>query len=361
MTGDPDSIGRSLDATGDTHPPRELTTTGTTRRHLLAAASAAALLGTADTLWARHGGRDLPIPTRPVGGDAAANAATRPSNPLSSSPYPSSQRRIPASGRTVPSIGLGSWLTLDLEPGSHGTEQRVNVVQAFFDTGGGVIDSSPMYGHAEALIGHALGLATRSEAALFAASKIWTPIDAMGVTQMNNTEQSWGIEPMDLMQIHNLVDVPAHLPRLREWQDEGRIGHVGVTTSHGRRHDELERLMQREHLDTVQLTLNLTHREAERRLLPLAADRGMVVIVNRPLDGGRLPDSLAKRALSPLAIELGCESWAAFCLLFVVSHPAVTCAIPATRDVDHLHENMSVLSLEMPDAKTRKAMVAELD
>ncbi len=303
---------------------------------------------------------------RRLGAGAAALAFARPAlcaQAIAGAPVArtaTALRPIPSTGRSVPCIGMGTWLTFDLEPGMPGTEARVDVLQAFFDAGGGVVDSSPMYGRAEAMIGHALDRTTHATDALFGASKIWTPIDAMGETQMRNTEALWGVKPMDLMQVHNLVDVPAHLPRLREWRDAGRIGHVGLTTSHGRRHDELERLMRAEPLDTVQLTLNLAHREVEERLLPLAADRGMAVIVNRPLDGGRLPERLAGRPLSPLAAELGCTSWAQFCLLFVVSHPAVTCAIPATRRVEHLRENMAVMALDMPDARTRDAMARDI-
>lgn len=255
---------------------------------------------------------------------------------------------------------MGTWLTFDLAPGRPGTDARIDVLQAFLDAGGGLIDSSPMYGEAEAMIGHALGRTTHAADALFAASKIWTPLGVMAEGQMSNTESLWGVHPMDLMQVHNLLAVDSHLPRLRDWRRNGRIGHVGLTTSHGRRHDELETLMRREPLDTVQLTLNLTHRAVEERLLPIAADRGVAVIVNRPLDGGALPRALASRPLSPLAIELGCRSWAQYALLFVVSHPAITCAIPATTQVDHLRENMAVMTLPMPDAATREAMVRDI-
>lgn len=321
-----------------------------------------------------------PAPATAAGPTAASPTA------LSDAAY----RSIPASGVRVPSMGMGTWLTFDLAPGRPGTDERVAVMQAFLDAGGGMIDSSPMYGQAEAMIGHALARTTPPPSAVapatadasgnagtsgrsdgadatahgdrtpFSASKIWTPIGAMAEGQMRNTETLWGVTPMDLMQVHNLVGLDAHLPRLRDWKAEGRIRHVGVTTSHGRRHDELEALMRRETLDSVQLTLNLTHRAVEARLLPLAAERGMAVIVNRPLDGGRLPRALAARPLSPLAVELGCTSWAQYCLLFVVSHPAVTVAIPATTRVEHVRENMAVMALPMPDAATREAMARDI-
>ena len=269
-------------------------------------------------------------------------------------------RTIPSSGVAVPRIGLGTWITFDLAPGAPGTDRRVAVLRAFLERGGGVVDSSPMYGRAEAMLGHALARLPGHDGTLFAASKIWTPVDALGPAQMRNTESLWGVSPMDLMHVHNLVNARAHLARLRDWKAEGRIRHVGLSTSHGRRHDELERLMRTEDVDVVQLTLNLRRREAEARLLPLAADRGIAVLVNRPLQRGALPDELARRPLSPLACELGCRTWAQFCLLYASSHPAVTAAIPATADPEHLAENMAVLGLDVPDAATRAAMAREI-
>lgn len=309
----------------------------------------------------------------PAGAESASPSASPSASAERIAALPAgAYRTVPSSGARVPCIGMGTWLTFDLAPGRPGTDERVAVTQAFLDAGGGMIDSSPMYGEAEAMIGHALARTTHADdllgsraeradpRALFAASKIWTPIGLMAEGQMSNTESLWGVGAMELMQVHNLVGLDSHLPRLRDWRADGRIGHVGVTTSHGRRHDELESLMRRESLDTVQLTLNLTHRAVEERLLPLAAERGMAVIVNRPLDGGRLPRALERRPLSPLAVELGCTSWAQYALLFIVSHPAVTCAIPATTRVDHVRENMAVMALPMPDAATREAMVRDI-
>ena len=289
--------------------------------------------------------------------ERASVAATSGAPGPSAAALPASAlRTIPSSGVAVPRIGMGTWITFDLAPGTPGTERRVEVLRAFLERGGGLVDSSPMYGHAEAMLGHALERLAGGDGGLFTASKIWTPIGAMAATQLANTEALWGVAPMDLMQVHNLVDVRSHLPRLREWKAEGRIRHVGLSTSHGRRHEALERLLLTEEVDVVQLTLNLRRREAEARLLPLAADRGVAVIVNRPLQRGALPAELAERPLPPLARELGCRTWAQFCLLYASSHPAVTCAIPATSDPAHMAENMEVLHLEIPDAATREAM-----
>lgn len=267
-------------------------------------------------------------------------------------------RRVPSTGATLPPIGMGTWITFDLPPDHPERADRVAVLQAFFDAGGGMVDSSPMYGHAEELLGHALERTDRAPGTLFSASKIWTPMILRGERQMNDTERLWDAGPMDLMQVHNLVDWKAHLPRLREWRAEGRIGHLGVTTSHGRRHAELETILRREPLDFVQLTYNVRDREAERRLLPLARERGVAVIVNRPYQRGAIPRARAGQPLPGLARELGCESWAQFALLFAISHPAVTCAIPATGVVAHMRENMAVAALPMPDAGTRERIAA---
>lgn len=255
---------------------------------------------------------------------------------------------------------MGTWLTFDVAPGYPARSARVQVMQAFLEAGGGMLDSSPMYGHAEELIGHSLEALGDNGKDLYAASKIWTPLALLAGAQMKNTENLWGVQPMDLMYVHNLLNVDAHLPRLRNWQAEGRIRHIGLTTSHGRRHEELAELLRREPVDVVQLTYNMRDREAENLLLPLAADQGVAVVINRPLQGGALPDDFSDRPLPALAQELGCTSWAQYQLLWVVSHPHVACAIPATTRVDHLRENVAVSRLEMPDEGTRRDMLASL-
>ncbi len=265
---------------------------------------------------------------------------------------------LPPGSAKLPPVGMGTWITFDLPPGHPARATRVSVLQAFFDAGGGMVDSSPMYGHAEELIGYALERTQRDPGTLFTASKIWTPALFQGERQMVNTERLWNARPMDLMQVHNLVDWETHLPKMREWREAGRIGHVGVTTSHGRRHAELESILRHESLDFVQLTYNVLDREAESRLLPLAAERGVAVIVNRPYRRGAILRRMAGRALPGIARELNCQSWAQLALLFVISHPAVTCAIPATSVVAHLRENMAVSHLPMPDADTRNKIAA---
>lgn len=262
---------------------------------------------------------------------------------------------IPSSGEQLPVIGMGSWITFDVGhlPGERA--QRLRVLEAFFAAGGRLVDSSPMYGQAEDVLGESLARLGRP-AQLFAASKVWTPGRWLGVQQMEASQRLWGVARFDLMQVHNLLDWEVHLETLREWRAAGRIRYLGVTTSHGRRHAELEEIMRTQPLDFVQLTYNLQDREVEQRLLPLAQDRGIAVIANRPFRGGELFRRVRGQPLPPSAAEAGCANWAQFFLRFVVSHPAVTCAIPATSQVAHMRENMDAGLAPLPDTALRRRM-----
>lgn len=265
-------------------------------------------------------------------------------------------RAIPVSGEALPVIGMGSWLTFDVGDDEALRHARLQVLQAFFSRGGRLIDSSPMYGSSEAVIGWCLRRLGKTVSP-FAATKVWTLGQRPGMEQMAASERLWGLPRFDVMQVHNLLDWQSHLRTLRQWKEQGRIRYIGVTTSHGRRHAELERLLKTEALDFVQLTYNVLDREAENRLLPLAADRGVAVIVNRPFRRGDLFDVVGGKKLPGWAPEIGCSNWAQFFLKFIVSHPAVTCAIPATTRVDHMHENMGVLQGPLPDPRTRQRMI----
>jgi diketogulonate reductase-like aldo/keto reductase len=267
------------------------------------------------------------------------------------------RKQLPGKSVSLSAIGMGTWITFDVPPDTHVRNQRTEVLQKFFDLGGEMIDSSPMYGQAEDMLGYGLAR-LQSNDKLFAASKIWTPFALDGRAQMNNTESLWGVKPMDLMYVHNLLGWEKQLPQLREWKQEKRIGYTGVTTSHGRRHAELEKLLSSETFDFVQLTLNIDNTRAEERLIPLAADKGIAIVVNRPFSRGRLFQKYANRPLPGIAKELGCQHWSQYLLLYVVSHPDVTCAIPATSNVTHMSENMATLHLELPDESTRSAMRA---
>ncbi len=269
-------------------------------------------------------------------------------------------RAIPSSGERLPLIGMGTWITFDAGRSTTARDRLRPVLQTFFDRGGRLVDSSPMYGTSESVVGGLLPSMT-GRPSLFAASKVWIPGRRFGAVQMEDSRKLWGIQRFDLMQVHNLLDWEGHLETLREWKSNGRLRYIGVTTSHGRRHDELERIMRSEPLDFVQFTYNLADRSAEARLLPLARERRMAVILNRPLDGGNLFDRVRGRALPAWAREIDCENWSQFFLKFVVSHPSVTCAIPATSQVGHMAENMGACTGALPDARTRVRMAAHFD
>ncbi len=270
------------------------------------------------------------------------------------------KKRIPSSGESLPVIGMGTWITFDAGDDAGARARLKPVLQAFFNGGGSLIDSSPMYASSEEVLGALLPQVRRAQP-LFAATKVWTPGRRMGVWQMNQSARLWGLERFDLMQIHNLLDWGTHLETLQAWKAEGRIRYIGVTTSHGRRHDTLEQVMRTQPPDFVQFTYNVADREAEQRLLPLAAERGMAVIANRPFQGGVLFDRVRGRPLPAWAAESDCTNWAQFFLKFIVSHPAVTCAIPATSKVIHMQENMGAAVGRLPDAQTRARMIAHFD
>ena len=267
------------------------------------------------------------------------------------------KKAIPASGEKIPVIGMGSWLTFDVGDDAAARATRVQVLQAFFDRGGALIDSSPMYGSAQEVIGHGLRQ-IKNKSTLFAATKVWIYGQWLGIKQMEAARELWGVARFDLMQIHNMLDWQGHLETLKAWKAEGRIRYIGITTSHGRRHEELERALAKEPFDFAQFTYNLADRDVEQRLLPLAAERGIAVMINRPFDGGALFGPVRGKPLPAWATEFDCSKWAQFFLKFIVSHPAVTCAIPATSQVAHMIENMGAGFGRLPDAATRRRMFA---
>ena len=278
-------------------------------------------------------------------------AADRPARPAGLLTQP-----IPATGERVPVLGMGSWITFDVPDLLGLREPRVEVLRRFFDAGGAMIDSSPMYGRSEDTIGHCLRRLS-NDGGLFAATKVWTPTRWHGRRQIEASEELWGVRRFDLLQIHNMLSWEAHLETLLAMKEEGRVRYVGITTSHGRRHEAMARVIAEQPFDFVQLTYNLLDREAEARLLPLAAEHGRAVIVNRPFRRGALIDALEGRPLPPWAGEIDCATWPQFLLKFVVSHPAVTCAIPATSNPDHMAENMGAAYGRLPDARMRERMV----
>lgn len=264
-------------------------------------------------------------------------------------------RTLPGSAERLPVIGMGTWLTFDIGHSVFELARRRQVLQAFYAAGGRAIDSSPMYGRAEQVVGELIAQLV-SASTTFSATKIWTPGREAGVRQLKESLRLWGLPRFDLVQIHNMVDWEAHLVTLREWKAAGRIRYTGITTSHGRRLDAMEAALKRERFDTLQVTYSLADRSAERRLLPLAADRGIGVIVNRPFDGGALVDRLNGYPMPSWVGSIGCRTWAQVCLKWIVSHPAVTCVIPATTNPDHMIENMEALRGPLPDAELRRTI-----
>ena len=266
-------------------------------------------------------------------------------------------RAIPSSGEAIPLVGLGTWITFNVGNDLVARNASTDVMRAFFAAGGRLIDSSPMYGSAQEVIGYGLTRLGRP-ANVFSADKVWISDGDHGRTQMDTSRRLWGVPSFDLMQVHNLLSWEAHLPTLFAMKAAGQLRYVGITTSHGRRHGDMERVMASQPIDFVQLTYNLMDREVEQRLLPLAQERRIAVIANRPFQQGALLDRLARQPLPAWAAEIDCMSWAQFALKFVISHPAVTCAIPATTRVDHVRENLAAAGGRMPDATTRARMAA---
>jgi diketogulonate reductase-like aldo/keto reductase len=275
---------------------------------------------------------------------------------MAAEPQTTIQRAIPSSGEKLPVIGLGTWQSFDVGAAAGDRQPLEQVLQAFVRLGGRVIDSSPMYGRSEGVVGDLtakLGLHDR----LFLATKVWTTGKEAGVKSMERSSDLMKTKRMDLMQVHNLVDVQTHLATLREWKEQDRVRYIGVTHYTASSHDEVARLLEREKVDFVQINYSVREREAEERVLRVAQERGVAVIVNRPFGGGNLFSRVRGKPLADFAAEFDCTSWAQLFLKWIVSHPAVTCAIPATSKVHHLEDNMRGGAGRLPDSKMRQRIV----
>jgi diketogulonate reductase-like aldo/keto reductase len=270
------------------------------------------------------------------------------------------KKAIPSTGERLPVIGMGTSRTFDAGDDPQLQSTLLEVLQIFFDRGGAVIDSSPMYGSAEKVTGDLLKRISIKKS-LFAATKVWTDGRQEGIEQMKRSMQLMGVERFDLMQIHNLRDWQVHLETLKAWKSEGKVRYIGITTSHGRFHDELEAILEIEPFDFVQFSYNIANRVVEQRLLPIAAERGMATLINRPFQRGDLFRQVKGKPLPDWADEFDCASWGQFFLKFVVSHPAVTCAIPATSKPHHMMDNMGAGFGRLPDAALRKKMLAHFE
>jgi diketogulonate reductase-like aldo/keto reductase len=267
-------------------------------------------------------------------------------------------RKIPSSGEKLPVIGLGTWQTFDVEPASAERKALEEVVQAFANLGGKVVDTSPMYGRSEAMLGEIVAsLDVRDR--LFLATKVWTSGRLAGIRQMEESMRRLQAARIDLMQVHNLVDASMQLETLQEWKREGRIRYIGVTHYTAGGHEAVAQMVASQPLDFIQINYSVGEREAEKVLLPLAIDRGVAVIANRPFAGGDLFRRLRAKPLPDWAAEIDCDSWAQVLLKFVISNPAITCAIPATSKVAHVRDNMKAGHGNLPNPKLRDQIIAE--
>jgi diketogulonate reductase-like aldo/keto reductase len=275
-------------------------------------------------------------------------------------------RAIPSSGEKLPVIGLGTWRAFDVDLTSDNRRQLGDVLSLFVKLGGRVIDTSPMYGRAEEVIGDltaALGnrdkfaTANPSSGGLFLATKVWVRGKENGIQSIERSMARLRTKRIDLMQVHNLVDVDTHLETLREWKEQGRIRYLGITHYESGAFDEMEKVMRNEKLDFIQINYSLMEREAGEHLLPLAQERGIAVIVNRPFGGGDLFNRVRSKPLPEWAAESDCQSWAQFFLKWIIANPAVTCAIPATDKARHLEDNIQAGIGRFPDTKMRQRMV----
>ena len=264
-------------------------------------------------------------------------------------------RPIPASGEALPVIGLGTYSVFDVDSTDDNIAHRRGIVQQLIDAGGSVVDTSPMYDRSEKVIGDVIGAGADSSK-LFLATKVWTDGKARGIAQMNRSSELMNAEIIDLMQVHNLRDTAAHMASIRDWQDEGRIRYSGLTHYTAGAHAALQAEMKKFKPDFIQINYSLGERAADERLLPAAADQGVAVLINRPYQAGRLFNAVKGKRVPDWAADFA-ASWGQFFLKFIVSHPAVTCAIPATSKPHHMADNMGAGSGSLPDARMRQRMV----
>ncbi len=269
------------------------------------------------------------------------------------------KRPIPSTGALLPVIGCGTWRTFGVGTTEVERAPLAEVLAILFEAGGSVIDSSPMYGAAETVVGDLLA-ASGSRNKAFLATKVWTSGRNEGLTQMRQSLAKLRTDHIELFQVHNLLDWQTQLATLRAWKSEGRISYLGITHYTPSAYDELEAVMRKEPLDFVQLNYAMNDRVAEKTLLPLAADKGIAVLVNQPFGGGGLLRSLLGRPLPDWAPEIGCESWAQILLKFVLSHRAVTCAIPGTGRPEHMRDNIQAGFGIVPNSGQREKMAALL-
>ena len=266
------------------------------------------------------------------------------------------QRKIPSSGELLPAIGMGTSRTFDTANDAESLARLTAIIKIFFDRQGRVIDSSPMYGEAESRVGDVLRT-LENQPGVFAATKVWTRGREQGIEQMQESAQRMNVEIFDLIGVHNLVDWQTQLDTLKHWKKEGKVRYIGITTSSGRDHKELIEIMRNEPLDFVQFSYNIGNLTAEEELLPLAQDKGIATMINRPFQRGSLFRVSKGKPLPALAQAIDCNSWGQFYLKFILGHPAVTCLIPATSKPKHMLDNMQANFGRVPDQQQRTEML----
>jgi diketogulonate reductase-like aldo/keto reductase len=297
---------------------------------------------------------------------AAAAWASRPPRLAARLPSPGSRpssiqtRPVPSTGETLPTVGLGSWITFNVGEDVAARDSCAEVMRAFFQDGGRLIDSSPMYGSSQEVIGYGLAKLGRPRE-LFSADKVWISSGSRGPAQIEESRRRWGVQRFDLLEVHNVTAWEEHLPTLFAMKAAGRLRYVGVTTSEGRRHGEIEKILKTQPIDFVQVTYNAVDREVERRILPLALERRVGVICNRPFQRGELIRRVERAPLPSWAPEIDCANWAQVLLKFIVSHPAVVCAIPATTRVDHVRQNVGACRGRLPDEPMRRRIASHVE
>lgn len=265
------------------------------------------------------------------------------------------KRTIASSGESITAIGLGTYRTFDVGADPEARTRLAEVLKKFVELGGQLVDSSPMYGNSETVVGDLAAL-TKIQNKLFYATKVWTHGREQGIEEMQTSMRRMRTKQMDLMQIHNLVDWQTHIKTLYQWKEKGLVRYIGITHYVNSAFDDLEHIMQSEKIDFVQLPYNIANTEAEQRLLPLALDKGIAIIPNVPFEKGRLFHKVRGKTLPDWAAEFDCKSWAQFFLKFILSHPAVTCVIPATSKPKHLVDNMQSGFGRLPNSAARKKM-----
>jgi diketogulonate reductase-like aldo/keto reductase len=264
------------------------------------------------------------------------------------------ERRIPATGEMIPLIGLGTWQSFDVSPSSD-LNPLQQVISQMSNSGGKLIDSSPMYGRSEEIIGM---LTENTETDhFFYATKVWTQGKEEGIRQMENSFRKFRRSVIDLLQVHNLVDWKIHLKTLRQWKQEGRIRYIGITHYTDNMHNELAKIIKSEKIDFVQFNYSITDRNAEKVLLPTASDAGVATLINRPFGEGRLFNKVRGKEFPSWTNEYEIKSWSEFFLKFIISHPAVTCVIPATSNPAHAKDNFNAGLDPLPDQSTRTRMI----